>query len=176
MKRFGIFILVVTAFLFCGLPIFGQAKKLTARQMKTLNRKLPAKVRNFLQTADVFEIWTDTISEEPEEKPVYQPNKKYVIKRAATRSRVLNAFYRDIATGGNGAACFYPNHSIVARKGKRHVRLTICYTCGEFVVSGSFGEWDAGLNTDDPIFSEEIIKRLLEKYGEPVTTAKVKKR
>src|SRR5215204_4600128 len=105
MKLARIFILVVLALLVCSLPGLAQAKKLTARQMKTLNRKLPVTLRNFLQTADVFEIWTDTISEKPEEKPVYRPNKKYVVKRAATRSRVLNAFYRDIATGGNGAAC-----------------------------------------------------------------------
>src|ERR1043165_158612 len=110
MKRVRVFILVVLACLVCGLPVIGQTTKLTKRQMKTLNGKLPAKVRIFLQTADTFEIWTDTVREGVDEKPVYKPNKKYVIKKASTRTNVLNAFYRDAAVGGNGAACFFPNH------------------------------------------------------------------
>jgi len=167
MARIGVLILIVLACLCGGLPSAAQTY-LTRRQIKTLNGKLPLKVRNFLQTANVFEIWTDTISEEPQEKPVYIPNKKYVIQKAATRAKVLNAFYRDVAVGGNGAACFYPNHSIVARKCRRTVTLTICYTCGEFAVSGAFGRWSRGLSTNDPILSETIINRLLEKFGVPI--------
>jgi len=169
MKRAGVFVLIVLALLRC-LPVAANTGGLTKRQLKALNRKLPAKVRNFLQTAEIFEIRTDTVSEEPEKKPEYVPNRKYVIRKAATRDRVLRAFYYDIATGGSGAACFYPNHSIVARKGKRTVTLTICYTCGEFVVSGAFGKWSRGLSTKDPIPSEALINRLLEKYGVPIKT------
>ena len=157
---------------FCSLPATAQTTKLTGRQLKTLEFKLPLKARYFLQNAEVFEIWTDTISEEPKEKPVYIPNKKYVIKKASTRMKVLNAFYRDVAVGGNGAACFYPNHSIFARQGKKFIKLTICYTCGEFVVSGSFGQWSRGLSTNDPILSEGLINRLLEKYGVPIKPVK----
>jgi hypothetical protein len=165
MKSFRVFILVLLAFMVCSLPTVAQTTKLTKRQMKTLDSKLSVKVRSFLQTADTFEIWTDTVREKRDEKPDYIPNKKYVIKKAATQTKVLNAFYRDIAVGGNGAACFYPNHSIIARKGKKFVELTICYTCGEFVVTGSFGKWSRGLSTNDPMLSEELITRLIEKYG-----------
>ncbi len=165
MKRVRVFILMVSVILFCSLPFFAQTTKLTARQTKTLNRKLSVTVRNFLQTADSFEIWTDTIRESADEKPVYRPNKKLVVKNKTTRLKVLNSFYRDLATGGNGAACFYPNHSIVARKGKMFVKLTICYTCGEFQATGSFGEWNAGISTLDPILSELLIDSLIEKYG-----------
>ena len=168
MKAVKVFILVVLAFIVCSLPVIGQTTKLTKRQMKTLNGKLPGKVRNFLQTADTFEIWTDTVREGVDEKPVYKPNKKYVIKESSTRTKVLNAFYRDVAVGGNGAACFFPNHSIVAGKGNKTLKLTICYTCGEFAVSGSFGKWSRGLSTNDPILSEALINRLLEKYGVPM--------
>jgi hypothetical protein len=108
---------------------------------------------------------TDTVRDAESETPVYRPNKGFVIKKAATRQNVLDAFYREAAVGGGGAACFYPNHSIVARKGKRFVRLTICYTCGEFGVSGSFGSWMRGFSTADPILSEELINRLIAKYG-----------
>lgn len=168
MKSVKVLILVVLACMVCSLPTVGQTAKLTKGQMKTLNGKLPGKVRSFLQTADTFEIWTDTVGESRDEKPDYIPNKKYVIKKAATRTKVLDTFYRDAAIGGNGAACFFPNHSIVARKGKKFIELTICYTCGKFVVSGSFGKWSRGLSTDDPILSEALINRLLEKYGVPI--------
>jgi hypothetical protein len=168
MKAVRVFALVVLVCLISDFSVAAKPLKLTRSQLKALNRKLPAKVRKFLETADSFEILTDTIAEKPEEKPVYIPNKRFVIKKAATRASVLEAFYREAAVGGGGAACFYPNHSIVARKGKRFVRLTICYTCGEFGVSGSFGSWMRGFSTSDPILSEAIINRLLEKYGMPV--------
>jgi hypothetical protein len=165
MRRLRVFILVVLALCIGSLPLIAQTAKLTKRQMKTLNKKLPEKVRNFLQSADTFEIWKDTVQEAPDVKPVYTPNRKYVVRKSVTRTKVLTAFYRDIATGGNGSACFYPNHSIIARKGRKSVTLTICYTCGEFVVSGSLGEWDAGISTRDPIASEELLNALLKKYG-----------
>lgn len=168
MKPVKVLIFVILMLAVCSISVGARTTKLTNRQLKTLNRKLSLKVRNFLQTAETFEIWTDTVQETPDEKPVYKPNKRLVIKKASTRAKVLNAFFYDIATGGNGAACFYPNHSFVARRGKKFIRLTICYTCGEFTASGSFGQWDAGISTKDPISSEVLINRLLEKYGVPV--------
>lgn len=137
--------------------------KLSRRQIKTLNRKLPLKVRNFLETAETLEIWTDTNHEPVDEKPVYTPNRKYVIKKTATQKKILNAFYKDLAMGGSGAACFYPNHSIIARKGEKNVTIVICFTCHEIAVSGSFGKWDAGMYGEP--HSEDLMNDLLSKYG-----------
>ena len=134
--------------------------------MKTLNRKLSFKVRNFLETADRFEILTDTIREPVDEKPVYIPNKSYLIKNAATRKKVLDYFFWDVANGGGDAACFYPNHSIIAINGNKKVSIDICYTCNEIFVSGAFGQWQSGIY-GEPI-SEDLINKLIEQNGVPI--------
>lgn len=155
----------VLTFAFFSLSATAQPKNLTKHQMRTLNKKLSAQVRNFLQTADKLEIITDTIQEPVTEKPVYKPNKSYVIKNAGTRKKVLDLFYWDLALGGGDAACYYPNHSIIARKGRKTLNIDICYTCHKFVVSGSFGGWQGGMWGEPR--SEELIDRLIDKYGAP---------
>jgi hypothetical protein len=168
MKRVKVSIFLVSVLVGFSLAVSAQKRqnqpllKLTKEQMKTLNRKLPVKVRNFLETAKEFEILTDTVRENVQDPP-YIPNWKYVIRDATTRKKVLYTFYRDLALGGNGAACFYPNHSIIARQGRKEVKIVICFTCHEFVVNGAFGNWDGGMDSEPK--AEDVLDRLIVKNG-----------
>ena len=166
MRYVKTFIFLILTLVIFNLAITAQIKKLTKSQIKTLNRKLSFKVRNFLETADKLEILTDTIREPVDEKPIYIPNKSYVVKNAVTRKKVLDFFYWDVANGGGDAACYYPNHSIIAKKGNKTVSINICYPCNKFVVSGAFGKCSVGL-WGEPI-SEDLINKLIEQNGVPI--------
>jgi hypothetical protein len=172
MKKVKVLILLFSVLTGFTLPITAGDKKartrptlkLTRQQMKTLNQKLPFKVRNYLEAAETLEIWTDTKQEPVDEKPIYTPNRKYAIKKAATQKKVLFSFYKDLATGGSGgAACWSPNHTIIARRRGEEVTIFICFTCHKIVVSGAFGEWSAVMRSEPS--SEDLINDLLFKYG-----------
>lgn len=147
--------------------IVGKSLKLSKKQLKSLNESLPLKVRNFLETADKFEVFVQAERKNGKLKITldenYVPNIKSEITDKSLRNKLLTAFYQDSIFGDVGAACYLPNHTILATKGEQKVAIEICYGCGKYYVEGSLGKFNGGFNSETK--SDIILKEILTKDG-----------
>jgi len=97
---------------------------------------LPKEVRQFLETADRFEL----ISLDPVATNKQRPYKggfhnwivlgQTIINDVGVRRKIISELDKGLASSdGIGAQCFNPRHGIQARKGAQSLDLVICFEC-----------------------------------------------
>lgn len=132
---------------------------------------MPSTVRNFLETADRFEVFAQLTIQDGKLSPAmsreFAPNFKAVVTDTEKRKNLLRTFYLEAARGDAPAICYLPSHSIVAHKGDREVKVEICFGCNRFYVSGYLGKSE-GTFSDRRGGIEQIVSTLITESG--VTT------
>lgn len=168
MKLFSLLILFCCFFVLPTLSnaqIVGKSLKLSKKQLKSLNKGLPEKVRSFLETSDKFEVFVQGEKKNgkivTKEDEGYMPNIKAEIKDKTLRNKLLTAFYKD-ALFGYEASCYLPNHTILATKGNEKVEIEICFGCSRFYGKGSLGEFKGALSGEQ---SMKILNEVLANEG-----------
>ena len=140
-------------------------------EKKTLNSSLSPAVRNFLETADRFEIFAQLEVRDGTLQPAMDrelnPNFKAEVTSSETRTRLLKALYSEASKGEPPAICYNPSHSIVAHKGNQKVTVEICFGCNRFYVSGPRGK-SHGTFSRASGETERLISELIADLG--VTT------
>lgn len=161
--------------LFFGLLIFSMTANaqtvsktnVSDAQQKILDQNFPQKIRDFLETADKFEVFMQAEKIDGKLKPAmdreFEPNLKAEIADDL-RKQVLESFYKESATDEMGAICYLPSHSLKANKGKDFVEIEICFGCRKFYVSGLFGKFNGTLSSEFQE-TETIINKIMEVSG-----------
>jgi hypothetical protein len=125
-------------------PTSAQSPKAVSSSSSSPNnfdKSLPPKVREALENADEFEIWTlDENLEYPSAFIKFHigsfeisGNKLTKVAKDETRTQLLEGFYDDVKTGGAEAACFKPHHTIIVDYNDQEIAIAICFHCGKFV-------------------------------------------
>ena len=139
---------------------------------RKLNNQLPKDVRQFLEQADNFELFSVT----GVAMGNHEPGQEFIsagrfgrapiqgavrITDAQVRKDLLESFYDGLVHPSPMAACFAPGHAIRATSGGRSVELTICFACSNFHGT-AFGKQIGGSISKAP---QEPFNRLLTSAG-----------
>jgi hypothetical protein len=128
--------------------------ELTKEQKKKLEKSIPLEARKILANAQDFEVLSVTGSTFYwETKSKIRINNKELIKN------LLSAIYYDTATSMGLAACFNPNHGLVANYEGKKLTLIICFECS--YVKGYLDKKDFIFSIDNT-FSKNIFDRILQ--------------
>ncbi|HZH34115.1 MAG TPA: hypothetical protein VEX64_04695 [Pyrinomonadaceae bacterium] len=77
----------------------------------------------------------------------------------------MEAYYADIANPGSSAACWLPNHKLIAERGEEKVEIEICYMCSRFAGKSSSGKFDGSFKHETVPQSENVLNRILLNQG-----------
>jgi hypothetical protein len=133
-----------------------------------LDKSVPSRMRDFLETADQFEVFAQLEIQDGKLQPAMGlklvPNFKAVITAADKRNALLKSLYSEASKAGIPAICYLPSHSIVANKGDQKVTVEICFGCNRFYISGSLGDSE-GTFSNNRGKTEKLISDLIAKSG-----------
>lgn len=141
-------------------------ESLTKEQKQSLDESLPPKVREMLDKAEKLEVLVNLDKTTKKQKEIFSEPGNTIAKitDSSLKKAILDSFYFDTikSRDGESKACWNPRHRLIAKHQGKTVDILICFECGHYEVSGSFGEISGSLGA---IKSLPLIDEVIEKYG-----------
>jgi hypothetical protein len=128
--------------------------ELTKEQKKKLEKSIPLEARKILENAQDFEVLSVTGS-----TFYWETKGKMRVSDKKLMKNLVSAIYYDTSTAMGLAACFNPNHGLIAKYDGKMLTLIICFECS--YVKGYLNKKDFVFSIDNT-FSKNIFDQILQ--------------
>lgn len=145
---------------------------LSAEEKANFDKLFPPKIREFLENAETIDFLA-TLPNLVTKKKLslaqnFTPNQMAKISNPALKKQFLNGFLADIKDGKDSSESWNPQHGLRVSGKNQNVTIFLCYSCGKFRITGSFGDFNGKISGSGSNVSEKIINDFIDKYAQEV--------